>query len=135
MGVRRMTGIPWHVEKFIREDGDDRRHRSRCIYFSKPDAHCSQYSGKCRGSAHCTYYREYDPEAEPKPTVKKSEISKWEAKRMFPAGCRVSHKSFGSGIVQEVTEGRIKVKFNSGKETILGLDLCMKNGLLVREEE
>ena len=138
MGVSKMTGTPWHVERFIREDGDDRRHRSRCIYYQKSDAHCNQYSGKCRGSAHCAYYREYDPDAEmgtePKPAVKKPEIPKWEGKRMFPAGCRVRHKSFGTGIVLEVTEGRVKVKFDSGKETILGLDMCVKNKLMVREE-
>lgn len=56
--VNRMTGTPWHVEKYTRKDGDDRRHRSRCIYYRKHDAYCSQVVGKCRGSAHCSYYKE-----------------------------------------------------------------------------
>lgn len=53
---------------------------------------------------------------------------------MVATGCWGSHKSFGSGTAQEVAGRRIKVKFDNGKRTILGLDLCEKNGLLVRED-
>lgn len=54
-----MTGIGWHVEKMERQEGDDRRHRSRCVHYSgKKDAHCSYYSEKCRGAAHCSHYSE-----------------------------------------------------------------------------
>ena len=74
-----------------------------------------------------------DAGTESKATIKKPEISKWYAKRMVATGCWGSHKSFGSGTAQEVAGRRIKVKFDNGKRTILGLDLCEKNGLLVRE--
>lgn len=30
-----MTGSPWHVEKMVREEGDAKRHKSRCIYYQK----------------------------------------------------------------------------------------------------
>ena len=105
MGVRRMTGTPWHVERYARDEGDERRHR--CVYYRKSDAHCSQYSGKCRGSAHCPYYREYDPEEEAEPASKpatEKKMSDWEAKRLFPVGCRVKHKSYGAGTVKKVGE-------------------------------
>ena len=58
MGVERMVGIPWHVEKMARKYGDPRRHRSRCIYFTRSTSYCSKVCGKCRGAAHCDYYEE-----------------------------------------------------------------------------
>lgn len=58
--LERLTGVPWHVEKMIREEGDDRRHRSRCVYYQgKVDNFCSYYCEKCRGSAHCDHYKEH----------------------------------------------------------------------------
>lgn len=50
-----LTGSPWHVEKFTRAEGDDRRHRSRCKYYN--DKGCDYY-GRCKGSAHCDIYKE-----------------------------------------------------------------------------
>lgn len=62
MGVSRMTGTPWHMERYTRDEGDERRHRSRCVYYRKSDAYYSEYIGKCRGAAHCTHYSEFVPE-------------------------------------------------------------------------
>lgn len=60
MGIKKvMTGCPWHVEKMVRQEGDSRRHRSRCIYYNKKESHCSKVVGKCVGAAHCSYYDEY----------------------------------------------------------------------------
>ncbi|MCH4007592.1 MAG: GreA/GreB family elongation factor [Eubacterium sp.] len=56
--LSRMQGSPWHVERMERGDGDERRHRSRCIYFNKHGKHCVYYNGPCYGSAHCNYYKE-----------------------------------------------------------------------------
>ena len=63
MAIERMAGIPWHVEKMIRQEGDLRRHRSRCIYYDKKKSHCSKVIGKCIGAAHCNYYEEECVEA------------------------------------------------------------------------
>ena len=60
MSIKRMTGVPWHVEKATRRDGDERRHKSRCVYYRKSDSFCSKYVGKCGGSAHCEYYSEIE---------------------------------------------------------------------------
>lgn len=56
--LNRMTGIPWHVEKYTRQEGDDRRHRSRCIYYDKKEKHCSKTYSVCYGASHCNYYDE-----------------------------------------------------------------------------
>jgi len=64
-GLNRLTGTVWHVERFERQEGDDRRHRSRCVnYKGKPDGYCSYYCGKCRGAAHCNHYEEKAVEQE-----------------------------------------------------------------------
>ncbi len=58
--LERMVGSPWHVEKMTRSEGDDRRHRSRCIHYSgKQEGHCDYFCVKCRGAAHCEKYDEY----------------------------------------------------------------------------
>jgi len=28
--LERLTGSPWHVEKMTRQEGDEKRHKSRC---------------------------------------------------------------------------------------------------------
>lgn len=57
--LQRLTGAPWHVERMVREEGDDRRHRSRCTYYrGKADSYCSFFCGRCRGAAHCEQYKE-----------------------------------------------------------------------------
>lgn len=58
MAIERMVGSSWHVEKMVRQEGDPRRHRSRCIYYDKKNSHCPKVVGKCVGAAHCSYYEE-----------------------------------------------------------------------------
>ena len=53
-----ISGTPWHVERFTRAEGDERRHRSRCKYYHKEDSYCSKEIGRCRGAAHCKFYQE-----------------------------------------------------------------------------
>lgn len=67
--LARMEGTPWHIEHFEREEGDERRHKSRCIYHNK-DGTCSYFMGKCRGAAHCNPYKESKKKAN-KPTGQK----------------------------------------------------------------
>ena len=65
MGIKSvMTGSPWHVEKMVRQEGDSRRHRSRCIHNDKKNSHCSKVVGKCIGAAHCSYYEECQTQGE-----------------------------------------------------------------------
>ncbi len=61
MSPGRVSGTPWHVEVLRMDEIDDRRHRSRCVYYVKTDKYCVQYIGRCRGSAHCPYYEEGEP--------------------------------------------------------------------------
>ena len=54
-------GTPSHID-FLHKS-DDRRHKSRCIYYDKTDkkCHCGTcitYKLKCAGSGHCPEYRE-----------------------------------------------------------------------------
>lgn len=61
-GLSRNIGTAVHVGYL--HSNDDRRHKSRCIYYDKSDklCHCGKsgcYMIKCCGSAHCTGYREY----------------------------------------------------------------------------
>lgn len=54
-----LSGTPWHVEKMTRQEGDDKRHRSRCVnYEGKKTGHCKVFNEKCHGSAHCGEYKE-----------------------------------------------------------------------------
>ena len=147
MGINRMTGTPWHIEKYTRDEFDDRRHRSRCAHYQKKDAFCFRYSEKCRGSAHCPYYKERDyapvndsedvSEDEKtvpvfKPKKKKQTLSDRESKNLFPVGSKVVHKTYGSGTVKTVGRGKITVAFDNGREVMLSLDVCVKNKLLKR---
>lgn len=45
--VSELTGIPWHVEKWTRNEGDERRHKSRCIYYRKKDSYCKYLYIEC----------------------------------------------------------------------------------------
>lgn len=54
MGVRHMTGTPWHLETL--KSTDDRRHKSNCGYYD--NGYCRFYLENCRGSAHCDKYDE-----------------------------------------------------------------------------
>lgn len=58
MGVRNLSGEPWHVEGMYRGEGDDRRYKGRCKYFSYDKEYCSYRYGRCMGSAHCDQYEE-----------------------------------------------------------------------------
>ena len=52
-------GTPSHID-FLRTN-DERRHKSRCIYYDKSDkkcycGKCGNYLMKCSGSSHCNRY-------------------------------------------------------------------------------
>lgn len=57
--AKKLSGTSWHYERFERAEGDDKRHRSRCInYNAKNDGMCRFYCVRCFGSAHCDHYKE-----------------------------------------------------------------------------
>lgn len=53
---KNMSGTPWHAERVHRADGDDRRYKGRCKFFSYDKEFCSKQIMRCTGSAHCDYY-------------------------------------------------------------------------------
>ena len=56
--LNKMAGTPWHIEKMHREEGDERRHCSRCIYYNCAEPTCKRRMLKCKGSTHCDFYTE-----------------------------------------------------------------------------
>ena len=70
MGINKLEGTPWHIEKFHRKEDDDRRHKSRCKYYTKEE--CTKLGHRCYGSAHCLYY----VESKAKVTVNPGNIDK-----------------------------------------------------------
>ena len=56
MGVRKLQNTPWHAEQVHRAEGDDRRYKGRCKYYSYNGESCSKRNGRCIGSAHCMEY-------------------------------------------------------------------------------
>ena len=57
MGLSDLYGEPWHIEHYHREEGDEKRHRSKCCYYNKETKYCSYYLSKCYGASHCNYYK------------------------------------------------------------------------------
>lgn len=47
MGVNKLKGTPWHTERVHRSEGDDRRYKGRCKYYSYENDRCTYQSGKC----------------------------------------------------------------------------------------
>lgn len=61
--LSRDIGTPSHVGYIRRKDGDDRRHKARCIWLDKGSGicrcgRCISYMYKCSGAAHCVGYME-----------------------------------------------------------------------------
>ena len=49
-----LPDVPWHTE--VLKTNDDYRHKHRCIH--NEENYCNFLKEKCRGSAHCNYYKE-----------------------------------------------------------------------------
>lgn len=61
-----INGTPWHVE--VIGPKDEKRNKSRCIYFSRTngrDGYCFIKCCRCIGSSHCEQYREHSLGAPP----------------------------------------------------------------------
>lgn len=55
-----------------------------------------------------------------------------EGERSFPVGCRVKHITFGIGIVKKNSDGRICIDFKDVGNKVLGMDVCVRKGILSR---
>ncbi len=61
--MKSIQGTPWHIGFTKTQEGDRRRHRSKCKSYNFEEKRCgnrkSLYLGMhCGGSAHCDYYEE-----------------------------------------------------------------------------
>ena len=67
-----------------------------------------------------------------KPVVSEAvpKMSDEEIKKRFPIGCTVRHRKFGDGVVKDISDGIISIKFMNESEKELGADFCIKNKLL-----
>ncbi len=134
-----LTGTPWHIEKFTRAEGDERRHKSRCAYYRKEGSYCAKYLDRCHGSAHCEYYKERskDDSIQEQHTSDKTTLPEKEnpsSEVFFPIGTRVKHNRFGLGKVIDFDGRFVEVRFDEGQDKLLKLDakLCHDNIILVR---
>lgn len=147
-GINRLEGTPWHVEYWEREEGDPRRHRSRCQYYNREDHSCDKKECPCIGSAHCNSYREKSKEqirAESKRSPEKpKQKPKHQQKKpapvehsvpgvSLPAGSRIVHAVYGRGEVLKNEDGRITVQFRNGTTKLLSLRTCIQNGLIQKQ--
>ncbi len=75
MGINRLVGTPWHTEKITRAEGDDRRHKSWCLYYIRSGKLCKRTGNRCKGSAHCEkYYERPDRNEADNPSVDRKGI-------------------------------------------------------------
>ena len=150
MGVNKLTGVPWHVEQLRMEEGDQRRHKSRCEHYVKKNNYCSVAKTRCIGSAHCSYYRESPlkfvdkaaqgssrPARQKDNTPKKvvTDISRTSIKYKnycaeFPVGTKVKHVKLGKGTVTAHENGRLIIQLFSGKRIVLVPQMCIERKLL-----
>ena len=138
MGIsQQMTGTPWHVERMVREEGDERRHRARCTFYRrKPDGHCEYYGERCRGSAHCERYAERSPATE-KPdampvsakgipaTIESAEVTS-EYNKLRTLGTLVWIKKTAEvGEVIGFDHEKVRIRLDSGEEVSYNIRTCV----------
>ncbi len=142
--INRLTGSPWHVDKWTRKEGDERRHKSRCVYLEKSDNHCRKNYGKCCGSAHCYDYKEFVvPETSANVNDKKSCGSSGSEKMKtsanvngvktegFFVGQRVKSSKFGFGIIIDVSSNIMTIHFENGEVKKFDIKICAKKQIFI----
>ena len=123
MGVRHMQGTPAHIETLHIKD--EKRHRSKCVYYVSDTNRCIYQSTKCVGSAHCDFYK----------TGKKPSsfiFTKKNGKAVtISKGNRVSHVKYGDGIVKNIRlsddanyDGCVaEIQFQGSKESLVSIKI------------
>ncbi|MBP3209918.1 MAG: hypothetical protein J6M64_08455 [Oscillospiraceae bacterium] len=120
-----ISGTPWHVERFTRAEGDERRHRSRCIHYIKERKTCIKVAGPCNGAAHCKYYKEVvknnDSTQNGALKLNKDEVSSAASSQMpKPKGTGVSLRNIDDNITRQATAySRIKPQYESTNENTI----------------
>lgn len=56
-------------------------------------------------------------------------------RKKFPAGKRIRHVKYGTGVIRESSRGIIQVEFDDGTEKKLSVDACLRNKLLFSVEQ
>ena len=79
MGINKLAGTPWHAERAHRGENDDRRYKGRCLFYSYEEEFCERYRDRCRGSAHCKYYKAISDEE-----FKERQVANQQAKKRAP---------------------------------------------------
>ena len=135
MGISHMQGTPWHVEGMNLNEGEDRRHRSRCVYYN--NHRCTSLGRKCIGSSHCPIYEEkkinnrYQARSTYNRAIKKVTIEKTifgNFKVKFLADNEIGNYVIGDNInsnapiVKEVYNHEIGERFKMNDEEILIVD-------------
>jgi len=151
MGISRMSGTPWHIEKYTR-DGDDRRHRSRCVYYVKSSRWCNKINENCWGSAHCPYYQADASKMtitkapdkssshkntvtsktnnKPNPLKLKIATVRYTHLNQIQLNDRVYHKRFGLGWIKSKNERNINVVFDNGVKQQFSIEHCISSGVI-----
>ena len=131
-----MTGTAWHVEKMTRSYGDDRRHRSRCVYYQKEESYCTRRCLSCFGSAHCQLYKE---EQADKQVIDEEIPFGIESKKQnpvdnginpFPINSKIKHTVFGTGTVIGGHRENVMVLFDNGLIKQLNINVCLSQKLM-----
>lgn len=130
-----MTGTPWHPEVLGRSEGDDRRHRSRCIHFKKENKSCMAKSRKCIGSAHCDKYQEetwynYDAVSGDTKTIPQKKDNSQVSNKKYKAGDIVSHFKYGCGRIENIKNDTITVTFDSVGQKLLSASYVADKNIL-----
>lgn len=73
--ISQLQGEYCHLEYLRKEEGEEKRHKTRCSHHCTNN-YCSVWSGKCRGSAHCEFYKEKSNEEINENIFKSSTIKK-----------------------------------------------------------
>ncbi|MBY5033644.1 hypothetical protein K6V78_00910 [Streptococcus gallolyticus] len=122
MGLGQLTGTSWHVGKFTRSEGDEKRHRGRCQFFEK--GLCLKLENRCQGSARCAIYRERRADfQEELPTFRQV------LEKQFYRGRMVVHPQFGAGQIKDLTDEKLIVTFYGDKTMTFALQFVLEKNI------
>lgn len=122
---------------YIPKIDDTRRHKSRCLYYHKPN--CTLLSKFCSSSAHCDHYSEKRNSVLADELFLSSKIKLNTSKQFrigkhiidkLGVGNRVKHKVFGEGNVIHLDGEIITISFDNGNKCSLNLNMCIQKNLL-----
>lgn len=122
MALGQLTGTPWHVGKFTRAEGDDKRHRSRCQFFE--NGLCLKLERRCHGSARCDSYQVRSADFKQELPSFRSVLEK-----QFYRGRLVDHPKFGIGTIKELTAERVLVTFRGDKTVAFDLQVILDKNI------